>query len=851
MGNCLAFEISCDQVLNHACGCLFGDQNYILMMEGNLEALENTMQELEAKRDDLLRRVVLEEDKGLQRLAQVQGWFSRVETVGSQVNDLLEARSAQTRRLCLCGYCSKNLISGCDYGKKLAKKLNEVQGLLSKGIFELVAAKGPAPKVEEKHIQTTVGLDTIVESTWNHLMSDGRRSLGLYGMGGVGKTTLLTRTNNKFLQLMSGFDIVIWVVVSKDLQNEVIQEQILVRLGLDKECKQKTEKERAAYIYNNLNRKKFVLLLDDLWSKVDLNKIGVPPPTQENGSKILLTTRSIEVCKDMEVDETMEVKCLSPDDAWDLFQKIVGDQTLLKSHQEITALARKVVEKCCGLPLALNVIGKAMTCKDTIQEWEHAIHVLNSSSLRFPGIEVNLFSVLKFSYDSLKDEKVKSCFLYCCLFPEDFQIEKEELIEYWICEGFIYGNGDEDVAANYYQGHDIIGTLLRAHLLMHGDFSNNVKMHDVIREIALWIASDFGKQKETLCVKTGVQLRHVPNDINWKVMRRMSLVSNKIVEISCRSFNCPNLSTLLLQKNKLVNISGEFFRFMPALVVLDLSENESLSCLPEEISNLGSLQYLNLSSTMIKWLPVGLKELTKLINLNLEYTNQLQSLVGISTILPNLQVLKLLCSRVCVDDRLIEELQLLNQLKISTVTVDDARILESIQEVKQLSSTIRGLCLNNMSAHVVRLNTVALGGLHRFIILDFKISEIKIDCCKSKESNAGISPMCTSSQGFKHLSIVQTFELEGPMDFTWLLFAQNLTYLSVRESLSIEEIINREKAISITNVHPDIVVPFGKLETLDVSLIAELKGICWNLPALRTTLKNFTTIDCPKLSLSY
>ncbi|CAL9233246.1 unnamed protein product [Arabidopsis halleri] len=149
-----------------------------------------------------------------------------------------------------------------------------------------------------------------------------------------------------------------------------------------------------------------------------------------------------------------------------------------------------------------------------------------------------------------------------------------------------------------------------------------------------------------------------------------------------------------------------------------------------------------------------------------------------------------------------------------------------------------------MSAPVIRLNTVALGGLQRFIILDSKISEIKIDC-KSKES-AGLLPMCTSSQGFKHLSIVQIFELKGPRDLTWLLFAQNLTFLSVSGPSSIEEIINREKAMSITNVHPDIVVPFGKLEVLDVSLMEELKGISWNLPAL-PSLKKFTTRDCPKL----
>ncbi|EOA19690.1 hypothetical protein CARUB_v10003447mg [Capsella rubella] len=359
------------------------------MMEGNLEALENTMQELEAKRDDLLRRVVLEEDR---------------ENVASQVNDLLKARSDQTRRLCLCGYCSQNLISSCDYGKKLAKKLIAEK---------LVAEKFSVPKVKEKHIQTTVGLDTTVESVWNHLMRDGSRTLG-------------------FLEVVSGFDIVIWVVVSKDLQNEVIQEQILVRLVLDKECTQKTEMEKASYIYNILNRKKLVLLLDNIWSKVDLNKIGVPPRTQRNGSKILVTTRSKEFCNDMEVGETMEVKCLSPNEAWDLCQRKVGEITL-KSHNDIPALAGKVAEKCCGLPLALSVIGKAMSCKETIQEWHHAVDA--------------------WSYDGLKDEKVKSCFLYCSLFPEDSEI------------GFIDGNGDKDVAN--YQGHDIIGSLVRAHLLMN------------------------------------------------------------------------------------------------------------------------------------------------------------------------------------------------------------------------------------------------------------------------------------------------------------------------------------------------------------------------------------------------
>ncbi|CAA7012956.1 unnamed protein product [Microthlaspi erraticum] len=811
------------------------------MMEANLEALQNSMQELEERREDLLRRVTAEEDKGLQRLAQVQGWLSRVNVSGSQVNDLLKAKSLQTERLCLCGYCSKNFMSGRDYGKKVMKTLSEVKGLVSKGVFKVVADKVPAPKVEKKHIQTTVGLDTMVEKAWNRLMKDGPRTMGLYGMGGVGKTTLLACINNKFLEVTNGFDVVIWVVVSKDLQNEGIQEQILGRLGLHREWKQETAKEKASYIYNFLNVKKFVLLLDDLWSEVDLEKIGVPPLTQENESKIVFTTRSREVCKDMEVDDEMKVDCLPRDEAWELFEKKVGPIPL-KSHQEIPTLARKVAEKCCGLPLALSVIGKAMASRETVQEWHHVIHVLNSSSHEFPSMEEKILPILKFSYDSLKDEKVKQCFLYCSLFPEDYEVKKEELIEYWICEGFIDGDGDEeeeDGAIN--KGHDIIGSLVRAHLLMDGELTTKVKMHDVIREMALWIASGFGKQKETICVKSGAQLRHIPKDINWETLRRMSLMSNQIGTMS-RSDNCPNLSTLLLQNNKLVDISGGFFRFMPALVVLDLSRNLSLSRLPEEVSNLGSLQYLNLSTTGIKRLPASLKELKKLINLNLEFTDELQSIVGIASSLPNLQVLKLFSSRVCIDISLMEELLLLENLSLLTATVNDALVLENIQGVDRLVSSIRALCIKNMSAPVIVLNTVALNGLQHVEIVCSQILEIKIDW----ESKGTGELQSTSSAGFQHLSTVEIFNLQGPRDLTWLLFAQNLKRLSVTLSLTIEEIINMEKGMDITNAHPDILVPFGKLEFLEVRGLDELKRICWNPPAL-PNLRQFDVRSCLKL----
>ncbi|XP_006409777.2 probable disease resistance protein At1g15890 [Eutrema salsugineum] len=796
-------------------------------METNLEALGKAMKTLEGRRNDLLRSVDREEDRGLQRLDEVQDWFSRVEGLGSQVNGLLEARSTETQRLCLLNYWSEDCVSSYEYGEKVFKKLEEAEKLLSEGVFPVLARETPVPKVEKMHIQTTVGLDEMVKRVWNCLMKNGRRTLGLYGMGGVGKTTLLARINDELFEENNGSYYVMWVMVSKDFENKGIQDQILQRLHLDKELEQKTEKEKASLIYNLLMRRKFVLLMDDLWSEVDLNRIGVPPLTEENGSKLVFTTRSKEVCKDMKADEAMQVNCLSWDEAWDLFQKEVGETTL-KSHQDIPRLAREVARRCRGLPLALCVIGKTMAYKETVQEWHHAIEVLNSSRREFPGMEENILPILKFSYDWLKDEKVKLCFLYYSLFPEDCEMEKDELIEYWICEKFIDGNRDEYGVNN--QGHDIIGSLVRAHLLKDG---TKVKMHEVIREMALWIISNFGKHKKTLCVKNGEQSHETPKDIDREIVRRISLMSNHVTNTSCIS----NLSTLLFKRKRLANISGGFFPCMPALVVLDLSENESLSKLPEDISHLGSLEYLNLYGTGIKSLPVGLKELRKLIYLNLEYS-ELQCIDGIVGSLLNLQVLKLYCSDVYVDEALLKELQLLEHLKLSTLCIRDAKILESIQGVAPLAKSIQTLRLSYISSPRVTLYTPALSGLQRLEIRSSEICEIKIDW---EDKERGECSPC-----FKQLSHVSITKLEGPTDLTWLLFAQNLRALDVYQSSSIENIIDRNKAMKITRVHPNIVVPLGNLESLQLSMMDELRSICVNSPAL-PKLSYLKVFRCPKL----
>ncbi|CAA7034219.1 unnamed protein product [Microthlaspi erraticum] len=348
----------------------------------------------------------------------------------------------------------------------------------------------------------------------------------------------------------------------------------------------------------------------------------------------------LEICK---LEMTFEVQCLDDDEAFDLFQKKVGQETL-GSDLEIPELAKDIARKCGGLPLALNVIGETMSCKKTVEEWRHAINVLTSYAIEFSGMEDKILPLLKYSYDNLKGEDVRSCLLYCALFPEDDRIDKEKLIDYLIGEGIIDGSEGIERAEN--KGYEIIGDLVRASLLMEGNRWNGprkvVHMHDVVREMAFWIASELGREKEAFIVHAGVGLREIPKVKNWNVVRKMSLMKNRIGKLE-GSPECPELTTLLLQWGDLVSISSEFFKSMPKLQVLDLSSNQNLTKVPDGVSDLVSLKYLNLSHTGIRHLPKGLKKLKKLFHLDLGYTRQLSSIAGISN-LHNLMILKLASS---------------------------------------------------------------------------------------------------------------------------------------------------------------------------------------------------------------
>ncbi|WRX28051.1 Leucine-rich repeat - like 10 [Theobroma cacao] len=219
------------------------------------------------------------------------------------------------------------------------------------------------------------------------------------------------------------------------------------------------------------------------------------------------------------------------------------------------------------------------------------------------------------------------------------------------------------------QGHNIINSLLNACLLEKGTYAESVMMHDVISDMALWIARVCEAVEKKFLVQARVRSIKALDVENWKGVR-MSLAYSGIEDIRGTPI-CPNLQTLFLNTNKLRVISDGFFQFMHNLRVLTLSTNWELCELSEEISELVSLECLDLSYTGIRELPIKLNSCHNLRN------------VTWLILAPNLTWLTVLsCSRmeeiISEDANVVEIPNLSPFAKLEVIVLQDLSKLKSI-----------------------------------------------------------------------------------------------------------------------------------------------------------------------------
>ncbi|KAK6269709.1 hypothetical protein POUND7_006814 [Theobroma cacao] len=491
----------------------------------------------------------------------VEDWLTEANKVLEDVK-LLDSEIEENRR---CFNWCPNWLWRYQLGKKVAKQKFSVVQLQETSKFQRVGHRATLPVIEFlrcKDFMPSKSSEKAFNQIMEALTDDDVSMIGLYGMAGVGKTTMAKEVGKKSTELKL-FNLVVIAVVSQTPNIKNIQGRIAD--SLDLRFEKETEEGRAAQIWHRLQeKKKIFIILDDVWKELDLAAIGIPFGADHKGCKVLLTTRLQHVCTRMRSQTKIQLDVLSNDEAWTLFKHNAGLDDA-PCHSELIDVAQKVAGECKGLPLAIVTIARALREKP-LDEWIVANHRQQKS----PQLAENqdfcedIYGCLKFSYDYLKGRKIKSCFLLCSHFPEDYEISIEQLTRYGIGQGLFQDvNFIEDARREM---RVILTNLQYSGLLLDTGNEETVKMHDVIRDFAHWIASE----AENVMIKAGLGLDEWPNSESLGCCKTISLMNNKI-EYLPDKLVCPKLETLLMSGNRLMAISSSSFEGMKTLKVLTLS----------------------------------------------------------------------------------------------------------------------------------------------------------------------------------------------------------------------------------------------------------------------------------------
>lgn len=814
------------------------------------------LEELKDKRDDLKKEIEQAELGGLMSTKQVKGWLDNVEKTEAEAHLILAQPIMQQGMCCKKPSCS----SRYRLSKKALQKEREISDLITKKASLDVAVRDLL-RIDPKPCVPTVGLNAAMVVALETIADDEAQMIGIYGLGGVGKTTLLKKINNEYISRTNEFEAVIWVTVSKDFNQERIQRVLISRLGLSVDAAESQEM-LTSRIYNFLRRIKFLLLLDDVWRRLDLENIGIPLPDERNKCKVVFTACSEDVCSDMDANKKLKVDFLSEEYSWCLFSEKAGGMDVVNSDH-IKPHAEAIVKRCGGLPLALITVGRAMANMKTEKEWEHVVEVLSNAASEIRGME-DVFTILKFSYDSLQDDTLKMCFLYCALFPEDYPLEKEQLIDYWIGEGFLDGS---NVYSLHNKGHAIIGSLKVTCLLETGEDDTQIKMHDIVRSFALWIASNRGQNVEKAVVQGCNGLLELPSVEKWDKVERASLLGNEITTLSA-GLVCPNLSTLLLHWNRsLSKISNDFLQHMPTLKVLDLSVT-SIRELPASVGQLVELRYLDLSRTKIAALPQELGHLSKLRHLDLQRTDSLKKIPREAILgLRNLRVLNMYYSygeweiSHCEVERQIKflDLQELTHLTALGITMTEFSALMKLSNFYHILDCIEYLFIKGCEGLVYLMVATEYGGgerLRRLNIYDCTtLKEIDIGCESGKDWLPSLEVLSlhnlpnlttiwrnsVSPKSHRNLRFINIWYCHKLKNVSWIIQLPRLEKMYLFYCDEMEEIIGESDA-----TEGALELQFPRLQTISFRGLPRLRSIskvAISFPKLQT----LAHIDCPQL----
>ncbi|VVA39934.1 PREDICTED: disease resistance, partial [Prunus dulcis] len=433
--------------------------------------------------------------------------------------------------------------------------------------------------------------------------------ISVVGMGGSGKTTLVAKTFSSE-SVKRHFSCYAWITVS---QSYVIED--LFR-RLIKEVHQATKEEVPAaadlnsmsymellyILVTYLESRRYLVVLDDMWDIKLLKEMRIALPNRLLGSQIMLTTRKEDIAFYSFVVEghVHRIQPLEKNEAWELFsKKAFSTYHNKRCPPELESSAWELLGKYKGLPLAVVALGGLMSSKESSTEWRKVCNSINWHLINDHFLEP-VKTILFFSFNDLP-YRLKHCFLYCSIFPEDYLIRAERLIRLWMAECFVEhvkGVTLEEVSESYLME---LNFRMMLQVVWCPTIRQACKMHNLMRELALSTL-----EKDKFCVV--YDGREEMEEIR---ARRLSIQSSEGEIKVCkgmsqlRSFHVfvtgvfsPSISSTLLSQFKLLRI-------------LDL-EDVPIEELPDGLIYLFNLRYLSLSRTSIKKLPESIGQLCNL-----------------------------------------------------------------------------------------------------------------------------------------------------------------------------------------------------------------------------------------------
>ncbi|XP_073039242.1 disease resistance protein RPM1-like [Primulina eburnea] len=487
--------------------------------------------------------------------------------------------------------------------------------------------RGDALLLEEEEV---VGIEEpkkqLVE--WLKQTDDGLMVISVVGMGGLGKTTLVKKIYDDS-SVKSNFDCHVWVTVSENIDLDRLLRDMINQLVSEAKLQPPENLEAMngdgmkEYVYKFLKDKTYMIVLDDVWKVHVWESIRYSFPRNNARGRIIITTRLYNIGNAACIETGGHLYNLAPlnaENSEKLFYRKAFPGNSCPSY--LNEISKSILKRCEGLPLAIVVIGGLLATKNNnFEDWKILERTIG---LELEGDYLKrLNKLLSLSYYDLP-YYLKACFLYLSIFPEDYLLEKWELIRIWIAEGFVEpkdGKTREEIAETYLSellNRSLIGV---AETSLDGTTPESFRIHDILRE---YIISKSREQNLFTGTSEGEMIRpdkirrmaiHKGTD-NVKYLRSLfwldfSEYSESVVLVFHEVLgHCRILKVLSLRNAPIDSIPNDVFK-QYHLKYLDLS-GTNISVIPKSIGNLQILETLNLDRSKVTEFPVEILKLRKL-----------------------------------------------------------------------------------------------------------------------------------------------------------------------------------------------------------------------------------------------